>query len=257
MPLVKSIHYLLFLFMILGTTGALAREPRKPPRGVVPRARTPVTAPAKTSDVRPQASPSSPAPAPAPDRATLAMRRMNASDLLLRDGRLALAYQGYLDLLREFPTWWLPTLKAAVAARALHLPDETVQGHATRAAALQPTGSYLQYVDALFHPGGVNAVPAPPPGDPLADRSALLRARRLEAQGRKGEAATEYRALLARTPGCAQARWRLARLLQSQGQSDEAANLLRDGAGNSLFPPRWRAASEAASGRPRVRNGRD
>jgi tetratricopeptide (TPR) repeat protein len=184
------------------------------------------------------------------------MRRLNASDMLLRDGRLALAYQGYLDLLREFPTWWLPTVKAGVAARALRLPESTVSGYLDRAATLLPTGTYLSFVRALDRAGQVD-LPSPTSDDPLADRAGLLRARRLVTAGRTAEAVSEYRFLLGRSPHNVQARWRLVRILRSQGRADEAATLLREGEKDSLFPPRWRAASTESAREPRKGVGRD
>lgn len=189
------------------------------------------------------------APSPAradDDRYARAMRSLSDADASCREGRLATAFRGYLDLLREFPTWWLPTLKAGVIARAQGLPAETVAAWVERARNLSPTGAYLPLIEGFLAPG----VPRDPfrrdgaagggVVDPLTDRVALLRAGRLAARGRVAEAEAEYRAILSRTPSIPVARWRLARLLRSTGRPVEAAALFREGGARSNLPSRWR-----------------
>ncbi len=181
------------------------------------------------------------------DRYVQAMRRMSEADVNFREGRLSDAFLGYLDLLKEFPTWWLVTLKAGITAHALRLPAETVSAWLDRARGQSPSGTYLPLVEGLLT-GGVPRDPdraggrSPPViRDPLADRMALLRAGRLASQGRQVEAESEYRAILSRSPAVLVARWRLARLLEDAGRGREAAALLREGAALSAMPARWRA----------------
>ena len=185
------------------------------------------------------------------DRFARAMHSLSEADARYREGRVADAYQGYLGLLREFPTWWLPTLKAGVMARALAMPAETVAAWVQRAGSLSPSGAYVPLVEGFLAPG-VPRDPsrrddAPPPAvaDPLADRLALLRAGRLAAQGRIAEAEAEYRVILSRTPSVLVARWRLSRLLWTAGRPSEAAALLREGGSRSSFPTRWRTEAAA------------
>ncbi|HOI11313.1 MAG TPA: hypothetical protein PK313_12630, partial [Myxococcota bacterium] len=67
-----------------------------------------------------------------------AMARMAQADRDMQAGRPAAAFQGYLAVLKRFPTWWLPTVKAGVAARALRMPDESVDAWLARARTLEP-----------------------------------------------------------------------------------------------------------------------
>lgn len=185
------------------------------------------------------------------DRYTRAMRLLAEADTRFREGRLLEAGQGYLDLLRDFPTWWLPTLKSGVVARTLGRPPEEVESWIERARGLQPTGTYLPLVSGLLAPGvprdpsRIEGMASPAVPDPLAARMGLLRAGRLAAQGRVAEAEAEYRSILSRTPAVQVARWRLARLLRDSGRRAEAAAILREGAARSSYPARWRM--EAAS----------
>ena len=211
----------------------------------------PCAARPKTSDLRPQTS-DVPAPAPAPSapaRVISAFQRVDAADGLLRAGRLGMALAGYLAILRDFPTWWLPMLKGAVAAHALGAGLDDVGARVDRAATLSPPGGPLSLVRAALalDAGLLEAVVAPLPAaaeaSAMADRIALLRGTAFARLGRHAAAAEEYRAILVRTPGCAVARWRLAREVAALGRGDEASSMLREGASTSLFPPRWRAAS--------------
>ncbi len=161
-----------------------------------------------------------------------------------------MAMSGYSELLREFPTWWLPTLKTAVVAKALGQSTESVLARIGLARNLSPSGTYLPLVESLLlsgvprDPSRVEGA-APSLPDPLADRMALLRAGRLAAEGRRDESEAEYRSILARNPGVLVARWKLARILVESGRTGEAAAFLHEGAGRSAFSARWR--SEALS----------
>lgn len=178
-----------------------------------------------------------------------AMQKLAAADELSRSGRQGKAHSAYLALLEDYPTWWLPTVKAAVTARALGLPNQTVIDFLDRAISLSPAGPYLPFVRSLVEGEDPDTRAEPPVytfGRAVwvdrANRLGLHRALLLEDQGRTQAAEAEYRAILARTPLCATARWRLARLLSSDGRVQEADRTLEEGAGASLFPPRWKAA---------------
>jgi predicted Zn-dependent protease len=180
------------------------------------------------------------------DRAYDALQKLYNNDDLFRAGRVGQALAGYEALLREFPTWWLPALKAAVASRTLGLPAGPVAAAIERVATLSPEGRYLDLVRAVLE-GEASRVPDSPPDGPapdtVLDRLILVRARALDAAGRHGDAAAEYRRLLARTPGCQAGRFGLARALAALGETVEAARMLDEGASSSLFPPRWRSAA--------------
>jgi tetratricopeptide (TPR) repeat protein len=180
-----------------------------------------------------------------------AFRRVDAADALHRAGRLGVAWAGYLDVLREFPTWWLPTIRAAAVARALHQPPDASRAMADRAAALSPEGSHVRLVRDLMEMEDRGTLPTTdgyPAGDPALDRVALVRARALSAAGRHDESAREYRAILERRPGCAPAAWGLARALRAAGRVEEAESAIREGAANSLFPASWRARGRLPAG---------
>jgi len=190
-----------------------------------------------------------------------AMQKLEAADDLSRAGKQGKAYMAYLALLKDYPTWWLPTVKAAVTAQALGLPRETVIAYLDRTLHLSPVGPYLPFVRSLVD-GEDPRTRAEPPAYTFgravwvdrANRLGLHRAMLLESQGRTQAAEAEYRAILARTPLCATARWRLASLLSSDGRVREADRILEEGAGASLFPPRWKAAV-GQDGEPR--SGKD
>lgn len=219
-------------------------------------------APSGTSDVRRQTSDAPPAPPrdPSTERAMGAFQRVDGADALLRAGRPGLAWAGYLAILKDFPTWWLPMLKAAVAARELGQGPEEVDARVDRAARLSPPGGPLSLVQtALAIDEGrlqdaVLPLNAAAEASGVADRIALLRGDALSRLGRHDAAIQEYRAILARTPGCAVARWRMARELAATGRADDATAVVREGASTSLFPPRWRAASGTSD---RGTRGRD
>lgn len=191
------------------------------------------------------------------DRWAATMRRLNQADDAYRGGDLAGAFEGYLALVREFPTWWQPTLKAGIAARSLGHPVDSVAAWLDRARRLGATGPYLPLVDALLTPGvpPPSFAPSPLPDasgvtvpDPLARRLSLVRAGRLKAEGRLAEAEAEYRAALSGTGPVPAARWRLARLLRATGRPAEAAALLREGASDSRLPSRWRQEAARQGG---------
>jgi hypothetical protein len=190
-------------------------------------------------------------------RAVSAIDRLAGTDAVLRAGKLGLAHAGYLGILKEYPTWWIPTVKAGVSARGLGNPVDTVRGYLERAATLSPSGGYVALaLLALAVESGARDAAAARSGDAAtdgtADRAGLIRAAALSRDGRADAAVAEYRRVLDRTPGCLAARWGLARALHAAGRAGEAATLLRDSAPASLFPPRWRAEAErppsAASG---------
>jgi hypothetical protein len=191
-----------------------------------------------------------------------AMARMAQADRDMQAGRPAAAFQGYLAVLKRFPTWWLPTVKAGVAARALRMPDESVDAWLARARTLEPQGDLLPLVTLLLaldrdapdpsaellpvrsesdDPGPDGAA-----GDPAASRLAMARALAFERDGRIGAAILEYRALLARDATHQAARFRLAGLLAGTGRTGEAATLFREGEARSLNPARWREAARRA-----------
>jgi hypothetical protein len=192
-----------------------------------------------------------PAPEPAPmDAARAAFQRLDAADRLLRSGRLGQAYAGYLGLLRDFPTWWLPMAKAGVAARAMGLAADTWRSFLGRAAGLSPEGPYLAFLGGLLAlEGGAPAPATTVDSGPLDPRVALAHASGMARGGHDAEAVAEYGAILDRHPGCLAARWGLARTLRRAGHEEDARALLREGARSSLFPPRWRAAAQAGGGR--------
>lgn len=170
--------------------------------------------------------------------AKAAMERLSASDNLFRNGRLGMAYAGYIQLIREFPTWWLPTIKAAVVARAIGLPEETVVGYLLRAARLSATGGYIRLVGlALNKKLEINDDTRL---EAMENRIGMLAAR----SGSFIEKKTEYEKILERSPRCMVARWKLAHALAENGQTDDAVKILKTFASESLFPPRWRTEAE-------------
>ncbi len=188
-----------------------------------------------------------------------AMRRLADADAAMHSGRPNTAFEGYLAVIRRFPTWWIPTVKAAVAARALHMPDASVDAWVNRARTLEPSGDYLPLVAILLaldrdHPdvsADLRPVPSGDPdtgvsSDPASVRLAMARAAAFEHDGRVGAAVVEYRALLADDVSLQAARFRLARLLVTIGRRDEAAAMFRDGEARSLNPARWREAARQA-----------
>ena len=202
-------------------------------------------------------------PRPLDDPITSAFRRLTIADDLARAGRLGMAYSGYLAVLKDYPTWWLPTVKAAVLARALRLPADTIVAYLDRATGLSPSGRYLEMVRILLaveaggrppdraggpQEGGVLVVGVR--ADVVSDRITLAVASAHARAGRLREAEVEYLALLKRRPGCPAARWGLAGVLRRQGRGDEAAALYREGATSSLCPARWRAEAERAARNP-------
>jgi predicted Zn-dependent protease len=92
------------------------------------------------------------------------------------------------------------------------------------------------------------SVSAPPAADALETRWRLVRASRFQDAGRVGATVTEYRAVLARDPGCQAARWRLAEVLASLDRPAQAAAILGEGVFRSLHPARWNAAIRGLSG---------
>lgn len=190
-----------------------------------------------------------------------AMRRLADADAAMTAGRPAAAFQGYLAVLKRFPTWWIPTVKAGVAAHALRMPDASVDAWLSRATSLEPSGDYLPAVSLLLAlDRGQDAAsanlrvsdsndPGAPAtfGDPASTRLALARAMAFERDGRIGAAVIEYRGLLAGTPSHQAARFRLAGLLVSIGRHDEAVAMFREGEARSLNPARWRAAARKAT----------
>lgn len=181
------------------------------------------------------------------DRAYDAFQTLSNNDDLFRAGRVGQALAGYQALLREFPTWWMPALKTAVASRVLGLPAGPISAVIERVATLSPEGRYLDLVRAILEVEASRVPPAQdgPAPDPLLDRLILLRAHAFEAAGKHSEAAAEYGRLLARTPGCQAGRFGRARALAALGDTAEAARILGEGASSSLFPPRWRSAAKA------------
>ena len=179
-----------------------------------------------------------PGPARAREDVAAAMSRMAEADQAMQAGRPAAAFEGYLAVIKVFPTWWLPTVKAAAAARALRMPEASVDAWLARARTLEPSGDYLPLVTLLLalDRGDTEAVAALLPAgavpaldgaveDPAARRLSMARALAFERAGRVGAAVLEYRGLLARDPGFQAARFRLARLLAGQGRPDEAATM--------------------------------
>lgn len=185
-----------------------------------------------------------------------AMQRLSEGDARFREGRTGKAHAVYLGLLQEFPTWWLPTVKAAVTSRALGLPLATVRAYLDRAAAMSPSGPYLDFVRFLLDTEDLDKRVEPPAfhfGRAVwvdrADRLGLHRALELERQGRLLAAEQEYRAILVRSPLCTTARFRLARMISASGRREEGDRILEEGADASLFPPRWRAVVGQDAGR--------
>lgn len=191
-----------------------------------------------------------PHPAIADGKAFEAMQILTEGDRLIGSGRLGPGYSVYLGLLKQFPTWWLPTVKAASAAKALGLPLETVRAYLDRAVRMSPSGPYLPLVRFLVDAQDPEATPRPLVfgfGKALwvdrANRLSLARAMECERQKKIKCAEKEYREILERSPLCTTARFRLSRVLSLDGRAGEASRVLEDGAGHSLFPPRWKAVA--------------
>lgn len=190
-----------------------------------------------------------------------AMRDLADADAAMHAGRPAAAYQGYLAVLKRFPTWWIPTVKAGVVAHALRMPDASVDAWLARSATLEPSGNYLPLVSLILAldrrrdgasaylkvADSNDAVEPAETADPASARLSLARGMAFERDGRVGAAVIEYRGLLARTPSHQAARFRLAGLLASVGRRDEAVALFREGEAQSLNPARWRAAAQKAA----------
>jgi len=178
------------------------------------------------------------------------MHRLAGADKAIYEGRAGDGYRGYLSLIEDFPTWWIPTIKAAVAAAALHLPQATIAAYIDRASVLSPVGPYVALVRTLNANERGKATGDPPvfrgsrfQTMELVNRLSLFRGMIFESLKKSEAAEEEYRAILRRQPMCAPARWRLAHLLGARGRGAEAARILREGAGTSLFPPRWRSSA--------------
>ena len=190
-----------------------------------------------------------------------AMRRLADADAAMHAGRPAAAFQGYLAVVKRFPTWWIPTVKAGVAANALRMPEASVDAWFARSATQEPSGDFLPLISLLLaldrEQDGASAnlkvadsnetVTSDTPADPASTRLSLARGMAFERDGRVGAAVIEYRGLLARAPSHQAARFRLAGLLASIGRRDEALALFREGEARSLNPARWRAAARKAT----------
>jgi len=179
-----------------------------------------------------------------------AMQRLAAADDFMRQGRLGKGYDAYLNLLKQFPTWWLPTVKAAVAARALGLPIATIRSYLSRVQRLSPTGPYFPLVRFLLDSEDPKKKAGPLAFQfgravwiDRANRLDLARGMGFERNGKYPEAEREYRKILARSPLCTTARFRLSNVLKKNGRGREAAQNLEEAATDSLFPARFRAAA--------------
>ncbi len=185
------------------------------------------------------------------------LERIAFADRLARGGRLGQAFAGYLVVLKDYPTWWLPMLKAGVTARAMRMPPDTVRELVSRAMGLSPEGPYAGLIAMLL---GLEAGQPPPalpgdhalpgvenlPGDKrdlIRDRQDFARALQAERSDSRVEAKALYRELIQRRPTFVAARVRLARMLFADGASDEARGLLMNTRATSLLPARIQAMS--------------
>lgn len=184
--------------------------------------------------------------------AALAIERLKTADAMFCGGNPAGAYEIYNDLIAIYPTWWLAKAKAAVAAKAMHMPAGKVASLLESSDRLSPTGLYLPLIrllDQLDQPNAAPIVTAViPPAisdsplrsrDPLDVKISLARALAFEKSGHPGGALVEYRGLLMRHPGCLVGRWRLAHLLESLDRLEEAMQMLVEGSRTSRLPSRW------------------
>lgn len=193
-----------------------------------------------------------------------AMTRLAQGDSALHSGNLVAARTAYQEVLARFPTWWIPVLKSAVTAIAARAPAGETDPALARVRTLEPTGDYLALITLLLAlerdvpDPAADLLPVPTEGadvvrlplDPLSRRLAMARGLAFERSGRIGAAILEYRGVLARDPEVQAVRFRLARLLQHTGRTEEAQQLLREGQARSLFPPRWRAEGALLRGKP-------
>jgi len=174
----------------------------------------------------------SPGSLSAQERVRAAYGKLDAADQARRAGRLGAAWAGYLGLLQDFPTWWIPELKAATLARDMGMPRTECLARVERVLTLSPDGTLAFMVRDLMDledKGLLPSMDAYAPNDPNLDRILLARAKALSASGRHEEAAAEYRRLLERRGGCVAARG-LARELMALGRAEEAEAVLRQGA---------------------------
>ena len=177
------------------------------------------------------------------DQAREAFEQVRVSDALFAAGRVGQAYSGYLEVLRRYPTWFLPALKAAVVAQALGLPAGTVQAYLDRAEGSGASGPFFRLVRSLWNPERavlpekMDAAALEPTAP--AVRAAMARAKGFE-RSEPDSAIREYRWITARCDRCVAAFWRLARLLRAAARFEEAREVLEQGARRSLYPARWK-----------------
>lgn len=185
---------------------------------------------------------------------------VSAADSAFRQGRIGDALRSCLSLLSVFPTWWIPSAKAAVAlvqsGRAL---DDVIRS-LDKTMEFAPTGQYLPMLRFLAAAERLNtedssflveisrketAVPAEPvppsmrtQDTDLPSRYTLIRAISLQKAGMNGMAIQEYRNLISSRPFAITPKIRLAGLLYSIGRTDDAAALVEGIEGASLMPGR-------------------
>lgn len=175
------------------------------------------------------------------DRVSKAFKAIHDADELLLQGNIGSAHVSYLTILKDYPTWWLPTARLVVTSLILKLPLETVSAYLDRARNLKPWGSYVDLLLLLMKSEkgqGFEEIRAMDERDLGYSRFLFAKAKTFERKGQIEDAVREYKELLKRDQECVTARWRLALLLLKMGKKEEALNEFELISKQSLLPDR-------------------
>lgn len=179
---------------------------------------------------------------------------LEQADRLMHAGKLFAATALYQQAKTIFPTWWYTLAKVLVTKIAQKADFQTITQELAKIEDLEPAGDYVPLIrllfmlDAGFADPAMDMIPTNMPPreqegrgiDALTLQMKLARALAFERSERYQAAIREYQSILYMDRTVQVARFKLAALYKRVGRTQEATELMQEGATLSMFPARWK-----------------